>query len=288
MKRLALRWGSAAESLSSMSIPRTKVFWPMPLARHGPTPIIVRSGSGNFQGWYRYNGEKRSIRPDRGMPIDILGGGYVVAPPSKGVRGPYQIIKGSLDDLDRLPVMQGVDIGLTVWPTAAMPPSEPIGEGQRNRTLFDHLMRAAHSCDNIDALFEVARTRNHEFKPPMEDDEVIKVARSVWGYTERGENRFGSPGVWLPSEEANRLITSDQDAFVLLAYLKSNNGPCSTFMIANSLHEALNWSRKRLSAARSRLEQDMVKRVRVATSYTGPALYRWRSRGGQNRPPILN
>ena len=33
------------------------------LDRHGPTPIVVRTGSGNCQAWYRHNGEGRLIRP---------------------------------------------------------------------------------------------------------------------------------------------------------------------------------------------------------------------------------
>lgn len=33
------------------------------LDRHGATPVIVRSGSGNHQAWYRHNGEHRLIRP---------------------------------------------------------------------------------------------------------------------------------------------------------------------------------------------------------------------------------
>ena len=54
------------------------------VTRHGETPLIVRSGSGNFQAWYRHNGEGRHIRPNPLLPVDILGGGYVVAPPSRG------------------------------------------------------------------------------------------------------------------------------------------------------------------------------------------------------------
>src|SRR6516225_7663043 len=34
------------------------------LSRHGQTPIIVRSGSGNHQAWYSHNGERRMIRPE--------------------------------------------------------------------------------------------------------------------------------------------------------------------------------------------------------------------------------
>ena len=69
------------------------------MTRHGKTPLIVRSGSGNYQAWYRHNGEGRHIRPDPRLPVDILGGGFVVAPPSRGVKSAYQIIEGSLDDL---------------------------------------------------------------------------------------------------------------------------------------------------------------------------------------------
>jgi hypothetical protein len=43
--------------------------------RHGKTPIIARTGSGNYQAWYRHGGERRLIRPRRDVPIDILGGG---------------------------------------------------------------------------------------------------------------------------------------------------------------------------------------------------------------------
>jgi hypothetical protein len=56
------------------------------LDRYGKTPVVVRSGSGNFQVWYRHNGEHRLIRPWPELPIDILGGGFVVAPPSESRR----------------------------------------------------------------------------------------------------------------------------------------------------------------------------------------------------------
>jgi hypothetical protein len=57
--------------------------------RHGKTPIVIRSGSGNFQAWYRHGGERRLIRPRHNVPIDILDAGPVVAPPSKVAKGQY-------------------------------------------------------------------------------------------------------------------------------------------------------------------------------------------------------
>ncbi len=62
-------------------------------ARHGEPAIVVRSISGHWQGWYRHNGERRRIRPWPGQPIDLLGSGYVVAPPSEGAHGRYEFVK---------------------------------------------------------------------------------------------------------------------------------------------------------------------------------------------------
>jgi Bifunctional DNA primase/polymerase, N-terminal len=51
--------------------------------RHGYSPIVIRTASGNHHIPYRHNGEKRRIRPWPELPIDILGAnGFAVAPPS--------------------------------------------------------------------------------------------------------------------------------------------------------------------------------------------------------------
>jgi hypothetical protein len=248
------------------------------LDRHGSTPVIVRSGSGNYQAWYRNNGEKRRIRrDDHNQPIDILGSGFVVAPPSRGIGADYQFIRGGLDDLDCLPIMRNIEI--------APPPLSPdlplvktFAEGKRNEALFEHCMRSGHSCDDLERLLDVARTRNAEYLPPLPETEVLKIAKSAWGYTERGENRIGQTGVWFPASEANSLIAADQDAFILLIYLKANNGPNSAFIAANGLAETFGWTRKRLARARKRLEGTYLRMVKSPNTSTGPALYRWRSR----------
>jgi Bifunctional DNA primase/polymerase, N-terminal len=108
------------------------------LARHGATPFVVRSGGGNYQAWYRHGGEKRQIRPwGKELPIDILGGGYVVAPPSLGARGAYRIIQGDLDDLRRLPRMGGLPTPDGVHNADAIGRSNVVGEGKRNKSLWD-------------------------------------------------------------------------------------------------------------------------------------------------------
>jgi hypothetical protein len=68
------------------------------LKRHGETPIIIRTASGKYHIWYLFNGEDRKIRPDPQVPVDIWGGGVVVAPRSKGATGSYEFIRGSLGE----------------------------------------------------------------------------------------------------------------------------------------------------------------------------------------------
>jgi len=222
------------------------------LVRYGRTPIIVRSGSGNFQAWYQDNGERRRIRPwGPDCPIDVLGeGGYVVAPPSKGARGNYEIIQGSLDDLDRLPVIQGLDGGFYTHATTIKPtPSRNVREGRRNDALFKHCLRNARSCDTFDALLDVARTRNDEFLPPLEDEEVVKAAGSAWKYELSGENRFGR-------YDAVELASAVPYAFALLRMLTEWHWDRTTFLLAKETADKIGWPLSRFRAARTRLERD--------------------------------
>ena len=123
------------------------------LALHGETPMIVRTASGKAHAYYRHNGERRRIRPWDGLPIDVLGvGGLVVAPPTLVAKGEYHFTQGSLDDINRLPVMRGLDPSFYVSPQSATPElvlpddviandneaaqASPIPEGERNNQLW--------------------------------------------------------------------------------------------------------------------------------------------------------
>lgn len=246
------------------------------LDQYGQTPVVVCSGSGNYQAWYRHNGERRKIRPFPGKPIDVLGEGFVVAPPSRGTKSNYEFIEGNLDDLDRLPTLRGIE-----FPTPSQVPTASLAdkvvvEGFRNHSLWRHCMASARYCDGYDALLDAARSRNEEFLPPLVDTEVMKIAKSAWGYTQRGANRFGRHGVFFDTDEANHLIGTNQDVFLLLAFLRANNGPERTFLVANGLAKQLGWTRKRLADARRRLQEKHIAMVRPPTTFNGPALYRWR------------
>jgi bifunctional DNA primase/polymerase-like protein len=222
------------------------------LDRHGTTPVIVRSGRGHHQAWYRNNGEERQIRPEPDRPIDILGGGVIVAPPSHGIKGDYQFIEGGLDDLDRLPILRGIEIETPIAP-ALVVPTRAVTKGIRNKSLFAHCMREAHHCDDFGALLDVAHTRNAEFLPPLSEAKVLRTAKSVWGYTERGENRFGQRGAWLAQSNVTTL-TRDPALCALIVWLKAANGPDAEFLVANGLcaPKYLNWPIYQLRSARRR------------------------------------
>jgi hypothetical protein len=247
--------------------------WADAFAVHGQSPLLVRTRSGHLHAYHRWNGEQRKIRPFKGKPIDILGGGLSVAAPSDG----YEIISGCLDDLDRLPVLRGLEIPLAPR-NPLLEEGGPIQEGKRNTALFRHCMRQARGCDTLDDLLDCAMAFNESCVPPLDETEIVKMAKHVWeDYEMKGKNRFGRHGVYYPSEEVKRLTMDEQDAFILLSFLRANNGPKSTFEITNEgLQALLRWPEKRVAAARNKLLQlRYIKRVKGASSFSGPALYRW-------------
>jgi hypothetical protein len=260
------------------------------IARHGEPRLIVETASGKYHGYYRHNRERRSIRAwGDELPIDLLGGGLIMAPPSLFNDGQYQIIHGTLDDIRNLTPLHGLEgrhYGDRVQQqqTAGADDrrhSEKVRQGRRNRWLWEQCMRAAHHCDDIDALIDVARTRNEECEPPLEEHEVMRLAQSAWGYEQRGENRFGQHGAWFPAPEVATLL-NDQDALILLAFLRAYQNRNSTFWIANGLHEHLGWRRHRLAAARRRLiELGYIVQIQKPRQGAN-ALYRWGASASQN------
>jgi hypothetical protein len=248
------------------------------LGRHGKTPVIVRSGGhGHWQAWYKWNGERRRIRPDKGKPIDWIGGGYVVAPPSRGASGQYEIVEGSLDDLDRLPVISAPPASAVI-----APPVDWGSMGQssgRNNALFRRLGREAHVCDDFNQLLDRAQTLNAEFAIPMDSNRVATVAQSVWQMTIQGRNRFGQHGSFFPVAEIEKIV-GDPYLVALLAWLRANNGPESVFMVADGLASRLDWPRRQLSAARQRaIAGGWIKQVSPA--FDGHAArYVWNGGGG--------
>ena len=245
----------------------------------GKSPIIWRTGSGNHAMPFRYNGEKRRIRPVRGMPIDLLGGGYAVAPPSMGAVGRYEFLQGKLADLDRLPVAR-----IPRPEHAVITPREQreIPEGQRGDTLFQHALGHAAHADDLDALIDVVRTRNMDCVPPLSDTEVLRIAASAWEYQQAGRNLVGrGRAIVTPHSMIDELMQESPDAFLLLMVLKRHHWG-REFFVANAMAPNMpggGWTLRRLRDARKKLiSQGYIELVRPG-AYRSPALYRLTKNG---------
>ena len=265
---------------------------------YGPSRFIVRTGNDGRHLYAQWNGEGRKIRPDPSIPIDILGGGVVVLPPSLGAKQPYEIIHGHLDDLTAL-----TKIARTPEPpaegTAQSPDQERIqpdaprndlgwmrAGDARNRKLFD-IMRGdgLRLPPTLAAFIAHARMKNMEFGEPMDDDEVVEIATNVLNYRLNGTlftEQHG--GVWFsPATAPEKLIETNLDLFGLISWLKAKNGPDATFWLANGVAEILGWPVPRLSKARrDALSAGWIVCV-AKPSPKQPALFRWGPSASRSR-----
>nr|WP_313023090.1 bifunctional DNA primase/polymerase [Brucella intermedia] len=233
------------------------------LDRHGRSPFIVRSGSGNWQAWYRHNGETRRVRPDPALPIDILGDGFVVAPPSKGSKGQYQLVEGSLDDLTELPVLRGVNSypnkkHNTLSPSFPPDISEGVTgqvEGKRNIELWRHSMKIARSCSRLEELMDKTMERNLDFYEPLSADEVLRVVASAWNYEVKGKNWFGHGArVVVDHSIVDKFAANEPDAFALFSILMRNHWG-RDFVLAKAFAIELKWTLPRFKRARDVLRE---------------------------------
>jgi Bifunctional DNA primase/polymerase, N-terminal/Primase C terminal 1 (PriCT-1) len=243
------------------------------LGEHGETPFVVRTGGG-YHAYYRYSGEHRRVRPYENKPIDVLGGGYVVAPPSLSAKGQYEIIAGTLDDLQDLPPIHAVLDRLRT--------ETRIEEGKRNNTIFRFALEQARHCDTFETLLDVMRTRNMDCEPQLPDDVLVSTAKSAWRYEQEGRNLFGRGRSVVTSHEViDALIGESQDAFILVTLLQRHHWGRS-FVLANAMADQLGWTRKRFAAARTLLEACGLIQMITPASFRSPAVYRLGAWGGQN------
>ena len=226
------------------------------LSRYGDTPFVVRSGSGNFQAWYRHNGERRMVRPDPRAPIDILGDGFVVAPPSQGSKSRYEIIAGKLDDLDRLPVMRASEPPAE---TAAAPttPFASMRDGDgRNEALFRGALGFARNAATEEELIKMVAHANQQFAERLPTGDVQRITKSAWRYKRKG--RLMIPGaeptaVMFSSDVAN--LSDSPNALVLLIHLRLAHAwrGGEPFALARAMARALGWPMPRFLCARQTL-----------------------------------
>jgi hypothetical protein len=192
--------------------------------------------------------------------------------PSLLAQSEYLFIEGQIDDLKRLTPIAGIE-NIDYQPTTRT--GEPQAkQGSRNNWLWRQCMRAARHCDKLDALIDVARTRNMECMPPLAENEVMKLALSAWNNTQENRNRFGQHGAYVQFKEAFDMM-EHPDALTLLVWLRVNEGPWARLMIPNSWCEKFKWPLRRFQQARNMLiETGHIRLIKPA--YSGsPALYQW-------------
>lgn len=154
-------------------------------AEHGALPetTLVRTQSGGRHFHFLGEGVRGSVRR-LGPGLDVRGeGGYVIVPPSRGEQGEYVYERN------------GTPAAMPAWLAAAavaqtrssievdFAPST-IPDGQRNDTLASIGGRMRRDGHSEQAIFAALRVANDErCDPPLEDDEVAAIARSVSRYT---------------------------------------------------------------------------------------------------------
>jgi hypothetical protein len=250
------------------------------LQRHGQAAIVTRTASGKFHALYRYNGERRRIRPWADLPIDVLGdNGYALAVPSRVEKGSYEIIHGHLDDLDRLKPMAAPPVAPLVTPLPAKWLGMCQGDG-RNNALWERCMRIGGGCA-LDRMMEIAREANQSFKEPLMDAEVVKVAASAWQHDAAGLNFFRRPRVMLGHDIVDALAISNPDAMLLLVLLERYHGGNDRFVLAKAMAEKMGWTLPRWRAARSALTEAGIIRC-IHSGGNGPhdpPIYGWPLKG---------
>ena len=221
--------------------------------RFGNAKVVTRTGSGGFHCYYRHNGEGRKIRPDPRKPVDLIGGGPIVLPPTRGYRGNYEIIHGRVEDLaalERMRLKPGPGAhSITLDPTS-------IRVGERDQKFWPYIKRYAHQAKSFLELQDHAREINNMMPMPLSDAEVIAKCRYWWDKTERGENKWGV-GQFTTVDHAliDHLMMRDPDAFTLLMFLRRHHWG-RDFYLANETCDLMpggGWPRKRFAGARSRL-----------------------------------
>jgi hypothetical protein len=222
--------------------------------RCGPTPLVTRTPRGGTHLWYRAQGERTTTRL-YGLAVDVRAqGGVIVAPPSvRPDGGSYEIIRGSFDDLERLPTAH----------LGSLPIRGDVEEGRRNIALFMEVMAAAHRCESETELLVHAEVLNESrCNPPLPHPEVIGVVRSAWKYTTRGRNwvHGGGGGVLVHHREVD-LLLGNPDALCLLVFLRKTHAGTGLEVFplaAKAMAEARalpGWGWKRIRAAADMLER---------------------------------
>lgn len=242
----------------------------------GETPIQIRTASGKAKLWYRYNGEGRHIRPFDGQPIDVLGGGFTIAPPSwrEDLDASYVFRTGGLEALDHLPCINPTALGSSFERAP-----ESVRQGRRNDYLWRYCMVQARHCDDIETLIDVAETWASAFTEKLTCAEIKSCARSAWKYESTGRNYLGlrKPQISDGDKIMDALI-DQPEAYALYQMFMRWHCNRPFFAIApRAMSEAGSppWSRHKIANARDvLLERGFIEQLVEPQRGRNPGQYR--------------
>jgi hypothetical protein len=275
-------------TILDIDTPNVKYLWTA-LDKHGRTPVVVETASGKYHAWYKWNGEGRHIRPWGHLPIDVLGGGYAVAPPSQmpgSLRGRYSFITGGLEEIPNLPILREVDdlgAARSIQKINGVPASDLVvagaAKGARSIGALNFALCEAPNCANQDELMDRVRAWGATCEPPLEEHKIMKAVQSAWKYETTGSN-------WVAMAHANEIEDmisagrAQQDAYLLLQWLRVKEGTNRDrpFWIATGLAKIFGWKPTRFRAARRLLEKSYIREVHHGNQFTGPSLFAWQRR----------
>jgi len=179
---------------------------------HPPTPMVRTAGGGLHLYFKHPGGDVRTgirVAPE----LDVkAAGGYVVAPPSVGPNGrPYEWII-SPDDAELANPPEWL-MRLLERPKrngAAPPVGKKLGPGERNRELTSiaGTMRR-RGMEEPEILAALQAANEHRCDPPLEAEEVEKIAASVARYEPAAAGEGASAGDRAMSEHAASDVFED-------------------------------------------------------------------------------
>lgn len=263
-KNVALVCGPS--NIAVVDIDDSTLHWSM-VKRFGATPLVVQTASGGVHLYYRDVPQARSVnlRSSEGLAVEVKAKkNIVIAPPSKNFKTGkgYRFLDGdfSPSTLKSLPPFKADAIHAGI-PAARL---RAVMEGERNEWLFQNCLKEAPHVDGFEDLLDVARTRNDECEPILDDAEVVKVASSAWRYQITGRNFYSSHGFApaMPLTEVMALAELHPgDTAALLCFLRIKHSARmkrgETFHLATDAMEKANvlpgWSRKHYRMAIDRL-----------------------------------
>ena len=236
----------------------------------GESPFIISTPSGGKHLYYSNNQEAKKINFD-GRKIDLIAEGcFIIAAHSfnKEKNGFYSVVKGGFGDLTNLPTLKAnaVDFGLKNESFISTKENQSqsnslansladflVSDGQRNGYLFNELKKIAESFRSLEALEKRAFEINgFSFANQLGNQEVVDVAKSVWGYKIKGclyvENKGGYS---FCSQKELQELTKFSKALALLLNLRFyHEGLKRDFCIDQiKVAKKLGWNRETLKKA---------------------------------------